>query len=127
MYGDHVSLFTILMTVTTMLSMKMNNQTTAANSAMPGMKTMMYIMPLMFMLILNNFSSGLTYYYFLANVITLGQNLIFKYFTNEEDILKKINARKNKPVKKSKFAQRLAELQKQQQGGGKPLPPKRSR
>ncbi len=127
MYGDHVSLFTILMTVTTMLSMKMNNQTTATNSAMPGMKTMMYIMPLMFMLILNNFSSGLTYYYFLANVITLAQNLIFKQFTDEEAILKKINARKNKPVKKSRFAQRLEDLQKQQQGGGKKLPPKRSR
>jgi len=127
MYGDHVSLFTILMTVTTMLSMKMNNQTTATNSAMPGMKTMMYIMPLMFMLILNNFSAGLTYYYFLANLITLGQNLIFKQFTDEEAILKKINARKGKPAKKSRFAQRLEDLQKQQQGGGKKLPPKRSR
>ena len=127
MYGDHVSLFTILMTVTTMLSMKMNNQTTATNSAMPGMKTMMYIMPLMFMLILNNFSAGLTYYYFLANVITLGQNLIFKQFTDEEAILKKINSRKNKPAKKSRFAQRLEDLQKQQKSGGKQLPPKRSR
>lgn len=126
MYGDHVSLFTILMTVTTMLSMKMNNQTTATNSAMPGMKTMMYIMPLMFMLILNNFSAGLTYYYFLANVITLAQNLIFKQFTDEAAILKKINAKKNKPSKKSRFAQRLENLQKQQQGGKK-LPPKKSR
>jgi YidC/Oxa1 family membrane protein insertase len=127
MYGDHVSLFTILMTVTTLLSMRMNNQTMSSSSAMPGMKTMMYIMPLMFMLILNNFSAGLTYYYFLANVITLGQNLIFKQFTDEEAILKKINARKNKPVKKSRFAQRLEELQKQQQRGGKQLPPKKSR
>ncbi|MCP4313248.1 MAG: membrane protein insertase YidC [Bacteroidetes bacterium] len=126
MYGDHVSLFTILMTVTTMLSMKMNNQTTATNSAMPGMKTMMYIMPLMFMLILNNFSAGLTYYYFLANVITLGQNLLFKQFTDEEAILKKINAKKDKPTKKSRFAQRLEDLQKQQQGG-KALPKKKSR
>ncbi len=80
MYGDHVSLFTLLMTVTTMLSMKYNNQASAGSSQMPGMKTMMYIMPVMFMFILNNFSSGLTYYYFLANVITLGQNLIFKRF-----------------------------------------------
>ncbi len=127
MYGDHVSLFTILMTVTTMLSMKMNNQTTATSSAMPGMKTMMYIMPLMFMLILNNFSSGLTYYYFLANVITLGQNLLFKQFTDEEAILKKIHAKQNKPVKKSRFAQRLEDLQKQQRSGGKQLPPKKSR
>jgi len=127
MYGDHVSLFTLLMTATTMLSMQWNNQATSGASAMPGMKTMMYIMPLMFMLILNNFSAGLTYYYFLANVITLAQNLIFKRFTDEEKILKKINARKNKPTKKSGFARRLEELQKQQQSGKKPLPKKRSR
>jgi YidC/Oxa1 family membrane protein insertase len=125
MYGDHVSLFTLLMTVTTMLSMKYNNQTSATNSAMPGMKTMMYIMPVMFMLILNNFSAGLTYYYFLANVITLGQNLIFKKFTDEDKILKKINSRKNKPKKKSGFAKRLEALQKQQQQGKKALPKKR--
>jgi YidC/Oxa1 family membrane protein insertase len=128
MYGDHVSLFTLLMTVTTMLSMRWNNQVTAGSSQMPGMKTMMYIMPVMFMFILNNFSAGLTYYYFLANVITLGQNLIFKQFTDEEKILKKINARKNKPAKKSRFAQRLEDLQKQQQHGGKKaLPKKKSR
>ncbi len=123
MYGDHVSLFTLLMTVTTILSMRWNNQVTAGSSQMPGMKTMMYIMPVMFMFILNNFSAGLTYYYFLANVITLGQNLVFKSFTDEEKILKKINARKNKPKKKSGFARRLEELQKHQQlqaGGKKP-------
>ncbi|MEN8226890.1 MAG: membrane protein insertase YidC [Bacteroidota bacterium] len=127
MYGDHVSLFTLLMTVTTMLSMKYNNQASAGSSQMPGMKTMMYIMPVMFMVILNNFSAGLTYYYFLANVITLGQNLIFKKFIDEEKIMKKINAKKNKPRKKSRFAQRLEELQKQQKAGGKPLPAKKSR
>lgn len=124
MYGDHVSLFTLLMTVTTMLSMRWNNQVSAGSSQMPGMKTMMYIMPVMFMLILNNFSAGLTYYYFLANVITLGQNLIFKSFIDEEEILKKINARKSKPAKKSRLAQRLEEIQKQQKSGGKQLPKK---
>ena len=124
MYGDHVSLFTLLMTVTTMLSMRYNNQASAGSSQMPGMKTMMYIMPVMFMLILNNFSAGLTYYYFLANVITLGQNLIFKQYVDEEKILKKINSRKSKPKKKSGFAKRLEELQKKQKQGGKPLPRK---
>lgn len=131
MYGDHVSLFTILMTVTTVLSMKYNNQAGASSSQMPGMKSMMYIMPVMFMFILNNFSAGLTYYYFLANVITLGQNLLFKRFIDEEKIMKKINSKKNKPAKKSKFAQRLESLQKQQQNqkslGGKPKPPKKNR
>ena len=127
MYGDHVSLFTLLMTITTMLSMRWNSQASAGSSQMPGMKTMMYIMPVMFMLILNNFSAGLTYYYFLANVITLGQNLIFKQFTDEEKILQKINAKKNKPRKKSRFAQRLEELQKHQASGKKPVPAKKSR
>ncbi|MCK4879817.1 MAG: membrane protein insertase YidC [Bacteroidales bacterium] len=132
MYGDHVSLFTLLMTVTTMLSMRYNNQASAGSSQMPGMKTMMYIMPVMFMFILNNFSAGLTYYYFLANVITLGQNLVFKRFIDEEKIMKKIAAKQNKPAKKSKFAQRLESIQKQQKqqqalGGRKPQPKKKSR
>jgi YidC/Oxa1 family membrane protein insertase len=60
-------------------------------------------------------------------VITLGQNQIFKRFIDEEKILKKINARKNKPAKKSRFAQRLEELQKQQKYGGKKPPAKKSR
>src|SRR5210317_2160123 len=115
MYGDHISLFTLLMTVTTVLSMRVNNQTTASTSQMPGMKTMMYIMPVMFMVILNNFSAALTYYYFLANVITLGQNYLSKRFTDEEAILKKINARKAKPKKKSRWQARLEEMTKQQQ------------
>ena len=115
MYGDHISLFTLLMTVTTILSMRINNQT-QSTSAMPGMKTMMYIMPVMFMLILNNFSAALTYYYFLANVITLVQNFFFKRFTDEDAILKKINSRKAAPPKKkSKWQIRLEEMTKQQQ------------
>ena len=121
MYGDHVSLFTLLMTVTTMLSMRWNNQATGGGSQMPGMKTMMYIMPVMFMFILNNFSAGLTYYYFLANLITLSQNYLFRKFTDEEKILKKINARKSKPAKKSGLAKRLEQIQKQQQTGRKPV------
>ena len=114
MYGDHVSLFTLLMTVTTILSMRINNQT-QSSAAMPGMKTMMYIMPVMFMFILNNFSAALTYYYFLANVITLGQNYIFKFVIDEEEILKKINSRKGKAPKKSKWQARIEEMTKQQQ------------
>ena len=109
--------------------MRWSNQASAGGSQMPGMKTMMYIMPVMFMLILNNFSAGLTYYYFLANVITLLQNFLFKRFlVDEEKILQKINAKKNKPVKKSGLARRLEEIQKQQQrqqSGRKSLPKKR--
>lgn len=115
MYGDHVSLFTILMTVTTILSMKMSGQTPGGDTGMPGMKTMMYIMPVMFMLILNSFSAGLTYYYFLANVITIGQNYLFKYFIDEGEILKKLNSKKVKAgdVKKSSFQQKLEDMAKQ--------------
>ncbi len=113
-YGDHISLFTLLMTVATVISMKMSSGQTDT-SAMPGMKTMMYIMPVMFMFFLNNYSAGLTYYYFLANVITIIQNEIFKRSINEDKILAKLHANSAKPVKKSKFQQRLEQMQKQQQ------------
>lgn len=113
MYGDHVSLFTLLMTVSTIVSMKMNSNPTGADSQMPGMKGMMYIMPVMFMVILNNFSAGLTYYYFLANLITIGQNFLFKQFVDEDALRKKLNARKAKPVKKSGFQARLEAMAKQ--------------
>jgi YidC/Oxa1 family membrane protein insertase len=110
--GDHISLFTLLMTISTIISMKMSD-TTASSQQMPGMKTMMYIMPVMFMFMLNNFSAGLTYYYFLANVITIGQNYLFKQFVDEKEILRKMEEKKAKPVKKSKFQQRLEEMAKQ--------------
>jgi YidC/Oxa1 family membrane protein insertase len=110
--GNHLSLFTILMTVTTILQMKTSGQA-ATTSQMPGMKNMMYIMPVMFLFVLNSFPAGLTYYYFLANVITLGQNFIFKQMINEEEILKKLEARKAKPQKKSNFQKRMEEAAKQ--------------
>ena len=74
---------------------------------------MMYIMPVMFMFVLNNFSAGLTYYYFLANVITIGQNELFKRMIDEEKLLKQIHANKAKPVKKSNFQERLAKMAKE--------------
>lgn len=112
MYGNHVSLFTLLMTITTIVTMKMNSGTTDSNQ-MPGMKTMMYIMPISFMFFLNNFSAALTYYYFLANVITFGQNLLFKQFVDEDELFKKMQNRKAKPAKKSGFQKRLEEMAKQ--------------
>jgi YidC/Oxa1 family membrane protein insertase len=112
-YGDHVSLFTILMTVTTIISMKMNDQGANTGNQMPGMKTMMYIMPVMFMFMLNSFSAALTYYYLLVNLITFGQNALFKRFVNEEDILKKLQENKKKPVKKSGFQARLEKMAKE--------------
>lgn len=115
-FGTHLSLFTVLMTVTTMLTMKFTNQSSMSNQQMPGMKGMMYVMPIMFMFILNKFSAGLTYYYFLSNLITLGQNLLFKQFIDEEQLLKKLESKKGKVKKKSKFQQRMVDLSKQQKG-----------
>jgi YidC/Oxa1 family membrane protein insertase len=117
-YGNHISLFTILMTLSTIISMKISD-TSSSSQQMPGMKSMMYIMPVMFMFILNRFSAGLTYYYFLANVITIGQNYLFKQFVDEKEIHRKIEERKAKQVKKSKFQQRIEEMAKQ--GGYRPV------
>jgi YidC/Oxa1 family membrane protein insertase len=118
LYGNHISLFTILMTVSTIIQMKMSDM--SSTQQMPGMKTMMYVMPVMFMFMLNNFSAGLTYYYFLANLITIGQNFVFKQFIDEKEILRKIEEKKAKPVKKSKWQQRLEEMSKKQQPQRKP-------
>jgi YidC/Oxa1 family membrane protein insertase len=111
-YGDHVSLFCLLMTVTTIISTKLNQQATTSQG-MPGMKTMMYIMPVMFLFILNNYSSGLSYYYFLANVITIGQTYIIRSTIDESKIRAQLQVNKKKPVKKSKFQKRLEEVAKQ--------------
>ncbi len=120
MYGDHVSLFTLLMTASTIFSTKFSNPA-GGQEQMPGMKTMMYMMPVMFMLILNNFSAGLTYYYFLANVISIIQTQVSRRSVNEKEILKKMEENKKKPVKKSKWQQRLEAAAKQ---SGRPLPKK---
>lgn len=101
-FGSHLSLFTLLMTITTIISMKISNQATSTGTQMPGMKGMMYVMPVMFMFILNRFSAALTYYYFLTNVITFGQNLLFKHFVNDEEILRKLNDKKSKKPQKKK-------------------------
>ena len=111
MYGNHVSLFTLLMTASTLLTMKMTGS--SPGSDQPGMKMMMYMMPIMFMLILNNFSAGLTYYYFLANMLTYAQNMISKRFINADAVLATLEENKKKPMKKSKWQQRLETAAKQ--------------
>ena len=125
-YGDHVSLFTILMTVSTIISMKVSSQTTASSQQMPGMKGMMYIMPVMFMFILNSFSAALTYYYFLANMITFGQNWIFKQFIDEDELHRKMQERQAKSKKKSGWQARMEKMARERgykppsKSGGKP-------
>jgi YidC/Oxa1 family membrane protein insertase len=111
MYGNHVSLFTLLMTASTLLTMKMTGS--SPGSDQPGMKVMMYAMPVMFMVILNQFSSGLTYYYFLANILTYLQNLLSKRFIDEDKVLATLEENRKKPLKKSKWQQRLEQAAKQ--------------
>lgn len=113
-YGDHVSLFTLLMTVSTIFYTRMNNQMMGSQSTqMPGMKTMMYLMPIMFLGLFNNYAAGLSYYYFLANVITFAQMYVFRLTINEEKLRVKIEKNKKKPVKRSAFQKRLEEAAKQ--------------
>ncbi|MGR6087201.1 MAG: membrane protein insertase YidC [Arcticibacter sp.] len=109
-YGDHVSLFTILMTVSTIIYTHMNMQLTGQNAQM---KWVMYLMPIMFLGIFNNYSAGLSYYYFLANVISFGQQYMFKLAVNENAIHAKIQENKKKPQTKSKFQQKLEQMAKE--------------
>lgn len=117
-YGDHVSLFTLLMTASTLLYTYINNkqmQQAQGNQAMPGMKLMMYLMPIMFLGIFNSYSAGLSYYYLLVNLFSFLQMYIFKISINEDRLRRQIEQAKKKPVKKSNFQKRLEEMQRQQQ------------
>jgi YidC/Oxa1 family membrane protein insertase len=116
-YGDHISLFTILMTIATLVYTKINNDMMASTNAQQAktMKIMMYMMPIMFLGIFNNYAAGLSYYYFLVNVITFLQMWLFRVFIDEKKIHEKIQLNKLKPVKKSGWSQKLENLAKQQQ------------
>ncbi len=115
-YGDHVSLFALLMTASTLLYTWSNSQLMGTQNQMPGMKWMMYLMPILFLGFLNNYSAGLSWYYFLANMITFGQTWVMQKFVIDQDALhKKIQANKTKPVKQSKFQQRLEQMTKERQ------------
>jgi YidC/Oxa1 family membrane protein insertase len=83
---------------------------------MPGMKVMMYIMPVFMLVFLNSFPAGLNYYYFVSTLITVLQTLVFRLFLNEAALLAKLEAnKKNPPKKKSGFMARLEEAQRKQQ------------
>jgi YidC/Oxa1 family membrane protein insertase len=111
-YGSHVSLFTLLMTVSSIVFAIYNNQLTGVTGQM---KWMAYIFPVMLLGVFNNLSSGLTYYYFLSNVISfLQQFIVQKVFINEAAIHKQIQENKKKTPKKSGFMQRLENMQRDQ-------------
>ena len=112
-YGDHVSLFTLMMTVSTLIYTHMNSQMTS--NQMPGMKWMMYLMPIMFLGFFNSYASSLSYYYFLANVFTFSQMYFMRRFVDDDKLLAQLEENKKKPKKKSKFQKKLEEMQKKQE------------
>lgn len=116
-FGNHLSLFTLLMTLSTILYTWSNNQMTSVQGPM---KNIGYIMPVVFMFVLNKFSAALTYYYFLSNLVSFGQQAIIKRFI-DEDKIKRImdeNKLRFKSGKKSKFQARLEEAMKARQDDG---------
>lgn len=110
-YGDHVSLFCLLMTISTIIYTRQQMQT--QTTTMPGMKFMMYLMPVMFLFFFNGYASGLSYYYLIANLFTFGQMYLFRRVVDEKALLEKINENKKKPVKKSRFQEKLEQMAKQ--------------
>lgn len=122
-FGNHISLFTLLMTITTLLSTKLNMANTATPDQ-PGagmMKWMMYLMPIMFMFMFNSYASGLSYYYFISTLISVGQTYIIRATVDEKKLLAQLhakrvaNAKKQPTKKKSGFMERLEKMQKEQE------------
>ncbi|MCV9385556.1 membrane protein insertase YidC [Reichenbachiella ulvae] len=114
-YGDHVSLFTLLMTASTLAVTWTNSQ---MNSQLQGpMKTMQYMMPIMFLFFLNSYSAGLTFYYFVSNLVSFGQTALFRKMVDEDKIkaVMEENRKKNANKKKSGFRKKLDEAMKASQ------------
>ncbi len=117
-YGDHVSLFCLLMAIVLFGYSYMNYQQTAATQpAMPGMKFMtVYMMPIMMLFWFNDYASGLCYYYLLSNIITMLMMFAIRYMVDDEKVRAKINSKmSNTKGKKSRFQQRYEELMRQQE------------
>lgn len=117
--GNHLSLFCLLMTVTNILNTKytMQQQDTGAQPQMAAMKWMMYLMPIMFLFVLNDYPSGLNYYYFISTLISVATMMILRRTTDENKLLANLEANKKDPkqAKKTGFAARLEAMQKQQE------------
>ncbi|MCW5909193.1 MAG: membrane protein insertase YidC [Chitinophagales bacterium] len=111
---NHLSLFTILMTITSVVQAVMNNQMNAMGNQQPGMKYVPYIMPFMLMFIFNSFPAALTYYYLLQNLFgVLHQWIIQKFFIDEAKLRKQIEENKKNPKKPSGLMKRFADMQKE--------------
>lgn len=114
-YGNHVSLFTLLMTLSSLLYAWSNSQVSTVTGPM---KSLQYVMPFMFLFFLNSYASGLTFYYFVSTMSTFGQTMLFRKFVDENKIksILEENKKKNANKKKSKFQLKMEEAMKQQQG-----------
>lgn len=114
-YGNHVSLFCLLMTVVNIVYTRINMQNQPGGTSMPGMKWMMYLMPVMFLFFFNDYAAALSYYYFLSLLITIVQTWIFRRVINEDKVRAQMLENAKKPRKKSGFMARLEAAQKQQE------------
>jgi len=115
-FGDHVSLFALLMFGSTIIYTWMNQaMLQPQQTQMPGMKYMMYLMPVIFLAVMNSYAAGLSWYYFLANIITFLQTWLMKKFIDDGKIREELLANMKKPEKKSGFQAKLEEMAKQRQ------------
>jgi len=121
MYGDHMSLFAILMAISTLFYTLMNSsQMNTSQPGMPNMKIIMYFFPIMMLFFFNSYSAGLSYYYLCGNLMNMGiMWAIKKYMIDEDKILLQLAENKKKPKKQSAFQKRLEDMSKKQQQGKK--------
>jgi len=116
-YGDHVSLFPILASIAIFVYMMMTmgaNMQQQQQPGMPNMKFLMYLSPLFMLVFFNNYASGLSLYYFVSNLITIGIMLVIKNFIIDEDkVHAKIQVKKATPKKQNKFQRKMAEMMEQ--------------
>jgi YidC/Oxa1 family membrane protein insertase len=120
-YGDHVSLFPILASIAIFFYMMMTTgQNMPTQPGMPNMKFIMYLMPFMMLFFFNNYASGLSLYYFVSNMITIGIMLVIKNFILDNDkIHAQIQENKKKPKKENKFQKKMREMMEQAESNKK--------
>lgn len=115
-YGNHVSLFTLLMTASSLFLAIYNRNNTPQDPNNPMMKWMPFIFPIFLMGFFNKMAAALTFYYFVSNMLSILQQFIIqKFFIDEKKVHAQIQENKKKPASTSKWAERIAEIQKQQQ------------
>ena len=112
-YGNGVALFCLMMTVVNVVYMRINMQNQPGGEGMPGMKWMMYLMPVMFLFFFNDYASGLSYYYFLSLLITIVQTWAFRRFMDHDKVRAELLANLKNPKKAKGFMARLQEAQRQ--------------